>query len=754
MVLSQSSADPASGQDWLAVERALTLARDSVLVLIADAQPARLPALVRALLGVAGDMRVCMRADDLLDIEPGSVVLLQVRAEDISWLNGNRPLFANRRLRAVLWAEGDGAQLLHREAPDFFDWISSVVYCTSDAPEFAVRGLVNAREVPLGVAWHGPGLEAAIARSEPEAVIERVSAHAEFDDIVQAARRPGGLVPGWLVIDGVERAHQFKHARLALREVRRMGRCVLFDPRCPTPGFLAVDARMATWDEAVARLRAHGDAGDIRSLAAIAALLGLESSALDLAAEALERGISSDELYTLARAESDPGAQLARVAWQRGWLTLDAATLAAGSPCVVRGLAGSGDWQRARREVAERVQATLAVWSQGEGVTLSNDKLAVWEVALFWHQQRGIGSLVAAKALARVDDNRGAELILRDEVARIAAGELTNDDQFMVYIELARVLTVQRQLQEAEQFARRALVLVDTFWPDNEYHRSICLERLGGILEQQGRFQEAMAHYRDALQRARNADDREDVVVAVIAAKLGKTLDQLGQHDEAESRLRWALETIDRAYPGHYQRRGILAQFAQSLDAQNKLDEAEVVWRETVEIYETAEGPGSPDTIRWKFKLGMLLLRTGKHAEASDVLARTIADIEEHLGTGHPYYGPVLSSHVIALVAQSRLAEAETTAQRGLTHLQAHLQAAEEEIHGYTVILNNLVQTQVLQGKFPQAEKNLRDLLSLEERGGGVTQVTLLSLAAALKAQGKHGEAGDLLARAQARPDE
>jgi len=111
------------------------------MVLVAQASPAGLrPALCR-LLAELGEVQVRLRAPELAALAPGSVALLRVVPEDILWLNYNRPLVSERRLKLVLWAEGEVASAMRAQAPDFFDWISHVLPCPRLTPGFALAGV-------------------------------------------------------------------------------------------------------------------------------------------------------------------------------------------------------------------------------------------------------------------------------------------------------------------------------------------------------------------------------------------------------------------------------------------------------------------------------------------------------------------------------------------------------------------------------------------------------------------------------------
>ena len=147
MVLPTSAADAgdAEAQAWLGkVLRQLALSQRRILIALPGAAPTQLGAVVRALSKCApwddqGEevLEVCLRAPEVVALKPGSRVLLRVHAEDLTWLNLYRPVFADRELRVVLWISDAILDGLIRQAVDFFDWVSRIVLVPSKPlPDF------------------------------------------------------------------------------------------------------------------------------------------------------------------------------------------------------------------------------------------------------------------------------------------------------------------------------------------------------------------------------------------------------------------------------------------------------------------------------------------------------------------------------------------------------------------------------------------------------------------------------------------
>lgn len=132
------------------------------------ARPERLGELVRTLLPLAPELEVHTEAQQLAEVRPGSTLVLAPRAEDADWLNINRPLFASRALRVVLFCTREVTVALSRGAVDFLDWVSLRLECPAGPVPFAVAGLrcALAARVP-GIVWTGGDLEASFTAAGP-----------------------------------------------------------------------------------------------------------------------------------------------------------------------------------------------------------------------------------------------------------------------------------------------------------------------------------------------------------------------------------------------------------------------------------------------------------------------------------------------------------------------------------------------------------------------------------------------------------
>src|SRR6185437_6149382 len=111
---------PAGG--WLdAIERELRLVDAGILILVDRARPERLGELVRALLPGSPDLEVHTDVRCAFTVPHGATLVLAPRPSDADWLNIQRPVFARRALRVILWCDADTTLALAHDAVDFFD---------------------------------------------------------------------------------------------------------------------------------------------------------------------------------------------------------------------------------------------------------------------------------------------------------------------------------------------------------------------------------------------------------------------------------------------------------------------------------------------------------------------------------------------------------------------------------------------------------------------------------------------------------
>jgi len=253
-----------------------------MLVLLREASPVWLGPVVRVLSAAppwAKDdrniMRVCMTAPELATVERGSRVLLRVRAEDSTWLNLYRPIIADRELRLVLWADGETAATLAREAVDFVSWLVRVIEVPpATLASFVVEGMRAGLDAGGELVWRGPLLSETLHAAGWEQEVIELDAAGDHATMHAALARPG--LP---VVTGVQSERDVWRVRMALAHAGRALAWVACDPKVAIAGAQVLDARLADWDEAAKRLREAG----CPHPALLAAWLDLDPARIDAA---------------------------------------------------------------------------------------------------------------------------------------------------------------------------------------------------------------------------------------------------------------------------------------------------------------------------------------------------------------------------------------------------------------------------------------------------------------------------------------
>jgi hypothetical protein len=254
------------------LRRWLLLGRNGVIVMIRDAQRSRLRELVLALDELSPGYCFTDDVRELPGLEPGRLVVLPVRREDLDWLNLNRPIFAERSLRVVLWAEGDLATQLKFIAPDLHDWISHYVTCPPGVPTFAVQGLEMGLRWWPGAAWLGEGLGLALEQLGEFGPWIDLDPATEYSSLVERLEAEPGRDVVWR---NVSTATALWRLRWAIAESRHRGANVLDNPTVGTPGWLRVSSMQLDLLEAAAQA---GGEDPLRR----AALAELEPGAFEL----------------------------------------------------------------------------------------------------------------------------------------------------------------------------------------------------------------------------------------------------------------------------------------------------------------------------------------------------------------------------------------------------------------------------------------------------------------------------------------
>ncbi|WNG62384.1 tetratricopeptide repeat protein [Archangium gephyra] len=751
MVLPPSAAHDASGPatpGWLRrLKVSLGLSSAGLLVLVDHARLERLGELVRTLLPIAPELEVHTEAHRLAEARPGSTLVLVPRAQDADWLNINRPLFAARALRVVLFCTREMSVALSQGAVDFIDWVSLRLECPAGPAPYAVAGLrcALAARVP-GIVWTGGDLEASFAAARPRRTLRRISAARPYEDLVAEAKAAGRRE--WLAWTDVDGDFRLRRVRWAMAEARRLTRTILVEPAVRSPGWWEVHARVAEPAEACERLRSAG----AKQPGRLAALVDLEPETIQLLGGLLERGVGEHFLEGELLKSADPGATVGRLASEQGLVTEKEQVRGRAPPPMMRAFGVEHDRMRRLYE------AELNAIEQ----RLHSEEQVDAEDTAFWSASIRSTRFVPTRSRGEL-----AEVLLRrtpwtsgrwEQAANIAlrAGDAdvallwarrafeTDNDRWEV---LAQVLIRQGRFTEAEALLRRQLQAERT----SDLAHGWILHELGLVLERQGKYAEAEALLRQSLSIKKQALGTHHPDYGSSLHEFARVLDSQGKYAEAEALLRQSLSIDEQALGTHHLDYGTsLHELARVLESQGKYAEAEPLLRQALSIYKQALGTHHPHYGTSLQVLATVLERQGKYAEAEPLLRQSLSIDGQALGTHHPNYGTSLHELAKVLERQGKYAEAEPLLRQSLS---IYKQALGTHHPHYGTSLHVLARVLERQGKYAEAEALLRQSLSINAQALGTHHpnygASLHVLARVLQRQGQYAEAEALLRQSQ-----
>jgi tetratricopeptide (TPR) repeat protein len=466
MVLPAPPAHDAPGEGAFldAIRRQLSLTSKGLIVLVDRARPGALRGLVRGLLPTYPDLDVHTDVTDVYSVPDGSVMVLAPRPENADWLNVQRPVFARRGLKVILWCDEETTEALARTAVDFFDWISHRHECPDVPPLHGVLGIQTAlcARAPW-IVWTGGDFEACFRAALPGREVVHVSAQRPFLELVETIRAAGRA---WVVWGDVNSFSASMIVEQAVIEAGRRSRIIIdshdgYRPR----GWLQLHGQcmpLRAGRESLANLKAPGR---------LAALAGLEPEAMQLIRMLLRAGSGERSVESTLLNADDPNAAIARRLGAETWLESSQQSLGETPPPVLRAFHketwltkawGRGRWgrlhleNRALKAVLLASDASdLAELDEAEALARRAVDISerAWGPKSLWHAS-------ALRDLARALLKRGrfsdAESLLRRAID-VVSDEPTAGFLLVMLQDLADVLTQQGRYAEAEELAERAM---------------------------------------------------------------------------------------------------------------------------------------------------------------------------------------------------------------------------------------------------------------------------------------------------------
>jgi len=235
----------------------------------------------------------------------------------------------------------------------------------------------------------------------------------------------------------------------------------------------------------------------------------------------------------------------------------------------------------------------------------------------------------------------------------------------------------------------------------------------------------------------------EPVTEAMVRYVVGTTFRALGRFDEALAQLRKARE-LDRKYrsPTDTQIPVTMSDLATVLRAQDKLVEAEPIYREVLAYYESRQPPDEINIARSLNLIASVLRDQEKFDQAEQMLRRVVEIRRRLLKSDDPDIPNSLNQLAAVLWQSGRLADAETISREVLQVRQATLPPEHPHV---SQSLHNLAAVLRDQKKFNEAEPFVRNAVEIRRKvlppDHPDLAVALHTLAGVLNGQTKYAEA-------------
>ena len=193
----------------------------------------------------------------------------------------------------------------------------------------------------------------------------------------------------------------------------------------------------------------------------------------------------------------------------------------------------------------------------------------------------------------------------------------------------------------------------------------------------------------------------------------GDTHYKAGRFADAEACYKRALQTREEKFgQDHASVAQSLNKLAMTYRAMGRYSEAEPLYKRSLGIREAKLGKDHPDVAQSLNNLGLLYYQTGRYAEAEPLYERSLKIWEAKLGRDHAEVAVCLNNIAMLYRALGRYREAEPLYKRSLEIREAKL---GKDDPGVALTLNNLALLYCSSGRYAEAESLFRRSLAIWE---------------------------------------
>ena len=254
--------------------------------------------------------------------------------------------------------------------------------------------------------------------------------------------------------------------------------------------------------------------------------------------------------------------------------------------------------------------------------------------------------------------------ILSNYLKKSNDSRLEIEDSFTLFERLGYYFRQECFLPKSLACLKYCQKLAENFHRTNHANMSRLIHNIGKVLQDQGKLDEAKAHYREVLEiQTKVYGTRDHPSVATTINSIGIVLQDQGKLDEAKAHYGEALEILTKSYGtrDHYEVAVIIHNIGIVLQRQGKLGEAEAHYREALEIKTRAYGTKEhPEVAVAIHNIGIVLQRQGKLDEAEGQYRDALEILTKAYGTKeHPEIAKIIHNIGMVLQLKGKPAEAE-----------------------------------------------------------------------------------------------
>ena len=250
-------------------------------------------------------------------------------------------------------------------------------------------------------------------------------------------------------------------------------------------------------------------------------------------------------------------------------------------------------------------------------------------------------------------------LLLAVWLAGTAWPSFAQSPELMALYREHEALMKQGRYREAEAAIRQAIERAEAEYERYDPDLGRLLSHLSAVLNEQGRYAEAGEILDRILTIYKIAFGDEHPEIGAILNNKADLAASLGRYDESIALHKRGLAMIERSLgPDHPNVAKSLSNMANTYLAQGRLDEAELLYQRALRIDEAAFGPESPQVAGTLDSLSTLYRFQGRYEEAEALFDQVIAIREEVLGSEHPVFAATLANLAELYRFQGRYEEA------------------------------------------------------------------------------------------------